>query len=61
MLVLAGHVDATQFEEVLETAARNADVRFQIIARGGQPPDHPVLLGFPESDYLKCVVLQRTD
>jgi 23S rRNA (cytosine1962-C5)-methyltransferase len=55
------HVDAVQFEEVLETAARNADLRFQILARGGQPPDHPVLLGFPESDYLKCVVLQRTD
>jgi 23S rRNA (cytosine1962-C5)-methyltransferase len=48
-----------EFEEMLERASRNAGVRMQIVARGGQPADHPVLLGFPESEYLKCVVLRR--
>ena len=53
------HVGSDEFEEMLERAARNAGVRLQVVARGGQPPDHPVLLGFPESEYLKCVVLRR--
>lgn len=48
-----------QFEETLESAARNARGQFQILVRGSQPPDHPVLLGFPESRYLKCLVMQR--
>ncbi len=55
------HVGRPEFEDTLEKAARNARVRFQVEARGGQPPDHPVLLGFPESDYLKCAVLRRVE
>lgn len=53
------HLDEQLFSLILETAARNARLRFLRLARGGQPPDHPVLLGFPESDYLKCYLLQR--
>lgn len=49
------------FGLILSTAARNAARRFQRIARGSQPPDHPVLVGFPESEYLKCWVLQRLE
>ena len=52
-------VTPAEFEEMLERASRNAGVRMQVVTRGGQPPDHPVLLGFPESEYLKCVVLRR--
>jgi 23S rRNA (cytosine1962-C5)-methyltransferase len=52
-------VGADEFEAMLERAARNAGIRLQVVTRGGQPPDHPVLLGFPESEYLKCVVLRR--
>ncbi|MBX7245178.1 MAG: class I SAM-dependent rRNA methyltransferase [Candidatus Sumerlaeaceae bacterium] len=48
-----------EFETMLETAGRNARIYFHIVARGGQPPDHPPLLGFPESQYLKCVLLRR--
>ena len=54
-------VSEETFEECLETAARNARMNFQIVARGGQSPDHPILLGFPESRYLKCLVLQRVE
>jgi len=55
------HLSEEHFQLILETAARNARMRFQIVALGGQPPDHPVLLGFPESRYLKCVFLQRIE
>lgn len=55
------HVTDEEFEEMLETASRNARMQFQIVARGGQSPDHPPLLGFPESEYLKCLVLRRVE
>lgn len=55
------HFTEESLNRVLETAARNAHMRFLQIARGTQPPDHPVLLGFSESEYLKCLVLQRVE
>jgi len=30
----------------------------RLVTARSQAPDHPVLLSFPESEYLKCVVLQ---
>jgi 23S rRNA (cytosine1962-C5)-methyltransferase len=53
------HVTQQEFDETLEKAARNARMQFHVAARGAQAPDHPVLLGFPESEYLKCSVLVR--
>jgi len=53
------HVSADEFAKMLETAARNANMQFQLLARTAQASDHPVLLGFPESEYLKCFLLQR--
>lgn len=55
------HVSVVEFEAMLGTAARNANMQFQVLARSGQPADHPVLLGFPESEYLKCFLLQRVE
>ncbi|MCX7625480.1 MAG: class I SAM-dependent rRNA methyltransferase [Candidatus Sumerlaeaceae bacterium] len=55
------HLSEEQFILILETAARNARIRFQLIERGGQPPDHPELLGLPESRYLKCLFLRRME
>lgn len=55
------HISEEHFQLILETAARNARMRFQIVARGGQPPDHPELLGFAESRYLKCFFLLRVE
>ncbi len=52
-------VSAAAFDECLELAARNARMHFHVVARGVQAPDHPALLGFEESRYLKCVVLRR--
>jgi len=28
------------------------------VSRTGQSADHPILLGMPETEYLKCFVLQ---
>lgn len=47
------------FLEVLASAAADAGRRMHLVERRGQSGDHPVRLGFPESRYLKCVVLAR--
>jgi len=51
------HLSEEKFLEILEDAARDARRRVQILSIGGQAPDHPVLLNFPESRYLKCFFL----
>jgi 23S rRNA (cytosine1962-C5)-methyltransferase len=45
------------FIGVLASAARDARKAFRLVERRTQAADHPVLLGFPESHYLKCLVL----
>lgn len=46
------------FEEVLRKAAADSGRAFQLSEMRFQPPDHPVLLHFPESHYLKCAILR---
>ena len=46
------------FLDMLKTAAEDAGVRLKIAEIRHQAPDHPVLLGVPESDYLKFVICQ---
>jgi 23S rRNA (cytosine1962-C5)-methyltransferase len=53
------HVTGIEFDQMLELAARNARMQFHVVASEAQPPDHPLLLGFPEGEYLKCRVLRR--
>lgn len=52
------HVDDAAFEQMLASAAADAKRRVQIVERRGAGKDHPVLLGMPESRYLKCFVLR---
>lgn len=52
------HVSATDFEVLLAQAAADARCAVQIRHRWGAAACHPVRLGFPESDYLKAVVLE---
>lgn len=54
-------MSVVEFNEAILTAARNARMQFQVLERRGAPADHPVLLGLPETEYLKCFVLQRTE
>ena len=50
------HMSEELFLELIADAALDARRRVQIIERRGQSRDHPVLLGVPETHYLKCVV-----
>ena len=49
------------FESMLLEAACDARRPMTILERRGAGPDHPVLLGVPETEYLKCFVLQAVE
>jgi len=52
-------IDAAQWVDALRDAAADAGADLERIAWGGQPPDHPVLLSVPETDYLKFAVYRK--
>jgi 23S rRNA (cytosine1962-C5)-methyltransferase len=54
----SGRVTAALFEEMLVAAARDAGREVAIVERRGAAGDHPVLLGVPETEYLKCWLLR---
>jgi 23S rRNA (cytosine1962-C5)-methyltransferase len=49
----SGHISADLFQKIIFGAAIDAGRDGQIIAYLNQADDHPVLLTFPESLYLK--------
>ncbi|MFW6198535.1 MAG: class I SAM-dependent rRNA methyltransferase, partial [Acidobacteriota bacterium] len=53
------HVDDDLFEEMLQEAAADVSATMTIVERRGQSRDHPVMLGVPETSYLKCFILRR--
>lgn len=53
------HVDDTTFAEVVHDAALDAGATVSIVERRTQGRDHPVLLGVPETQYLKCLILRK--
>ena len=55
------HISEELFLEIIEDAALDARRRLQIIEKRGQSTDHPVLLGVPETHYLKCVIARVID
>jgi 23S rRNA (cytosine1962-C5)-methyltransferase len=55
------HVHETDFEEILTSAAADAGVAATVVEKRRQARDHPVVLGVPETCYLKCLVLRRLD
>ena len=52
----SGGVDAALFQKIVFGAALDAGREVQIVERLAQGADHPVLLSFPESAYLKGLV-----
>ena len=52
----SGAVTADLFQKIVFGACVDARREVQILERLGQPPDHPVLLSFPEGEYLKGLV-----
>lgn len=47
-----------EFVEVLAAAASDARRHVIVMEKRSQARDHPVLLGLPESHYLKCLILE---
>ncbi len=52
------HVPLQDFQEVVAAAAGDAGRRVRLLERTGAAPDHPVILTIPETEYLKCLVLE---
>jgi 23S rRNA (cytosine1962-C5)-methyltransferase len=50
------HVPEELFIEIVAHAAIDAHRRVQIVEKRIQASDHPVLVGVPETYYLKCVI-----
>jgi len=53
------HVSEPDFEAILVAAAADARVVVTILEKRRQSADHPILLGVPETSYLKGLVLRR--
>jgi 23S rRNA (cytosine1962-C5)-methyltransferase len=51
------HVMADEFRAIVERAASDAGRVVRIIENRGQPADHAVRFGIPETEYLKCLIL----
>ncbi len=52
------HMQRETFVDTLRRAARLTGRELRLVELRGQAYDHPVLLNCPETDYLKCLVLQ---
>lgn len=50
------HVLPERFEEAVVAGIRQAGRSALLLRRGGQAPDHPILPGVPETEYLKHLV-----
>ncbi len=53
------NVDEATFGQVVHEAAADAMAHVNVVEKRMQARDHPVLLGVPESYYLKCFILRR--
>lgn len=53
------HVHEDDFEALLAHAAVDARATVSLVEKRRQARDHPVLLGVPETHYLKCFVLRK--
>jgi len=57
----SGGVEADLFQKIIFGASVDAEREIQILERLSQGPDHPVLLSFPESAYLKGLACRAID
>ncbi len=52
------HVSLADFTATLRAAAGDAGRRVRLLEIRGAAADHPVVLNIPETEYLKCVILE---
>jgi 23S rRNA (cytosine1962-C5)-methyltransferase len=53
------HVNEATFAEIIFDAALDARVEVSVVEKRMQSRDHPVVLGMPETYYLKCFILRK--
>jgi 23S rRNA (cytosine1962-C5)-methyltransferase len=53
------HVDEAMFAETVFDAALDVGARVSVVEKRMQARDHPVVLGMPETYYLKCFILRN--
>lgn len=52
------HVDSAEFRSIVAQAARDAARPLRLLEQRSQPVDHPISIGVPESEYLKCLIFE---
>ena len=55
------NVNEAMFEGVLHEASLDSHTPLTVIEKRMQGRDHPVLVGVPETHYLKCFILRRVE
>jgi 23S rRNA (cytosine1962-C5)-methyltransferase len=55
------NVSEAMFEEMLHQASVDSHAPVTIVEKRMQGRDHPVLVGVPETHYLKCFILRRVE
>jgi len=55
------NLSESKFMEILRDCEKAAGVTLRIVESRTQSADHPVLLTFPESFYLKCLFLEKLE
>lgn len=55
----SGGVSRDLFQKIVAGAALDANVDMRIVDQLSQSPDHPVLMSFPESFYLKGLICKK--
>jgi 23S rRNA (cytosine1962-C5)-methyltransferase len=55
------HVNEAAFAEIVYEASVDARVDVTVVEKRMQGRDHPVLLGVPETYYLKCFILRKVE
>ena len=55
------NVNEEMFEAVLHEASADSHTQVSMVEKRMQGRDHPVLVGVPETHYLKCFILRRIE
>lgn len=50
------YFDGNNFYSMLTHAAKDSHKSLQVLEKRGAAPDHPLLMGYPKSEYLKCAI-----
>ncbi len=55
------HISGEDLLEIIRQAALKAGKSLQLLEQRKQSLDHPILIGIPESEYLKCFIFRASE